>query len=223
MGMTVVIMIWGFWDESGEHDKTSGHLVRLTIGGAFASSEAWESFSMGWAALLQWAGIAAFHMTDFEAHQPPYDEWSECKGRRFLNTALETMAAHIDEFHGFTNRVTAAGDSLRETYEAGMMDTILHAARGGAYGGEPIALVFAKHPEFRPTSVRSRYEQIKQYYDKVCILEFSDPAFSCPLQAADIIAYEVRSLQREDGSPTNRYPLRRLKELGALLRFSSDG
>ena len=67
MGMMVVMMIWGFWDESGEHDKTSGHLVRLTIGGAFASFEAWESFAMDWAALLQWAGIEAFRMTDFEA------------------------------------------------------------------------------------------------------------------------------------------------------------
>jgi hypothetical protein len=212
-------MIWGFFDESGEHDKASGRLRRLTIGGAFASFEAWESFSIDWAALLQWAGITAFHMTDFEARKGPYGEWSNCKRRKFLNAALEIMAAHVDQFHGFTNTPTTVRRPLQKSYEAGLIDTILHAARGGAYGDEPIALVFAINPEFSLARAETHLKQISAWYENVRALQVADPVHTCPLQAADIIAYEVSRLQREDRS--ERYPLRRLGELGARFRYSS--
>ena len=44
-----------------------------------------------------------------------------------------------------------------------------------------------------------------------------NPANLCQLQAADIIAYEISRMQR-DGVP-QRYPLRRLEELGCLFRL----
>jgi hypothetical protein len=39
-----IAMIQAFFDESGEHDRRTGRLVRLTIGGLLATVEAWQRF-----------------------------------------------------------------------------------------------------------------------------------------------------------------------------------
>jgi hypothetical protein len=51
-----IAMLWGYFDESGEH-PAGGNLTRLTFGGGFAPFEAWEALSMEWAAALELAGI----------------------------------------------------------------------------------------------------------------------------------------------------------------------
>jgi hypothetical protein len=86
--------------------------------------------------------------------------------------------------------------------------------------GEEISIVFAHHPEF------GRYTELLNQ-----LLEFgvgkairsvavSSPTDTCPLQAADIVAYEIRGEEREE-LISRRYPIRRLQELGATFRFVS--
>jgi hypothetical protein len=60
-------MLFAYFDESGEHDLTTGELIRLTLGGLVAPKEAWKSFEQEWRAALAWAGIEMFHMADFES------------------------------------------------------------------------------------------------------------------------------------------------------------
>src|SRR6266566_1768654 len=61
-----VLMIWGYYDESGEYDA-AGNLVNMTVGGCFAPLDKWRDFEPQWNEALAREGLNAFHMTDFEA------------------------------------------------------------------------------------------------------------------------------------------------------------
>ncbi len=41
-------MLWAYFDESGLHDRGTGHLKRLSFGGCLASSERWNGFEGEW-------------------------------------------------------------------------------------------------------------------------------------------------------------------------------
>jgi hypothetical protein len=41
---TLIWMLYAYFDESGEHDKTTGRLVRLTMGGALGTFAMWQAF-----------------------------------------------------------------------------------------------------------------------------------------------------------------------------------
>ena len=217
-------MLWGYFDESGEHNK-SGSLVRLTIGGALAPVGAWEAFSAEWSALLDSAGIPFFHMTDFEAYQKEFSRWTKARHRDFLESALGVIAKNLRApgglCLGFTNSAQVHRRTVHLTYHAGLVDAIMLAANAVAYSlEEPIALVFATHPEFKSSDLKKILNIVNVTYPGVRDISTSSPDVSCPLQAADLIAYEIRCFNRGDGSPTNRYPLRRLKELGCGFHFS---
>jgi hypothetical protein len=217
-------MLWGYFDESGEHDK-SGRLVKLTIGGALARPEVWEAFSLEWAALLESAGLKVFHMTDFEAYQADFKNWTSAQHQDFLGTALDIVGRHLrwpnGYLLGFTNAVRV-GAPFKDTYESGLVDAVMFAANASAYQlTEPIALVFARHPEFRLSRIEEVYELINLCDARLQGVTVSEPVTVCPLQLADLIAFEIRCMEREGELRPTRYPLRRLQQLGCLFRFSA--
>jgi hypothetical protein len=66
---TVLAMLWMYLDESGEHDRKTGHQRSLVLGGGIADFASWEALSLEWGAALQAFEIPMFHMADFEAQQ----------------------------------------------------------------------------------------------------------------------------------------------------------
>lgn len=81
--------------------------------------------------------------------------------------------------------------------------------------------MFAHHPE---------YARQAELYAKMIKHGMNEQVRACtlgrpidfePLQAADIIAYEIRCEEREDGR-RRRYPLKRLSELGCTFRISAS-
>ncbi len=82
------------------------------------------------------------------------------------------------------------------------------------------AIVFAHHPEFAAYS--PLHQMLMQYgYGKaIKNVTIGYPKDLCPLQAADLVAYELRSLERDELRPM-RYPLKRLHELGCAIRAAS--
>jgi hypothetical protein len=210
-----ILMVWGFFDESGWHAKSSGKLLKLTVGGCFATFESWECLSAEWASAITAMGISCFHMADFQARRPPYNTWTEPQREDRLNVLLGILGAKDRHCYGFTN-YARPGDTTASLYERCAHDMFVELSMYD----EEFSIVFAHHPEFGRYAAlldpMLKYGAAKTIRSVTVAL----PVDTCPLQAADIIAYEIRCQEREELIPM-RYPLRRLQELGATFRLVS--
>jgi hypothetical protein len=217
-------MLWAYFDESGQHDPNTGHLVRLTIGGLVAPDDAWRSFEIEWKAALDEAALTAFHMTDFERYEGEFRGWAEDRHREFLNRLLEIIAWHAKDCIGFSNTVFNPKKQFRETYENGLIDSLMHLAlRSNRGHADKVSVVFARHKSYGESNIRKIFHFMDQYRDnRLGSLSVDDPASKLPLQAADIVAYEIQRLQRYFIKNNRRYPMRRLEELGCHFRISSE-
>jgi hypothetical protein len=204
----------GYFDDSGEHDspQSGGHTVRLTIGGAWASLEAWETLGREWNGNLGRFGIPMFHMTDFENRQRPFDRLEEHERRDLLNSLLDTIARCTKTLLSFTNPVLD-GD-LGAAHKYGTIDAMLYGARTDSVMG----MVFARGSHVSEVSIRSWYDLLKPQAPLLQPPEIKDPQ-SCPqLQAADLIAYEMAKEMRRDRTRRRRHPLTYLNEHGVTWR-----
>jgi hypothetical protein len=224
----LVAMLWGYFDESGFHDHKTGKLRRLSFGGCLASCDTWNGFKSEWKAVLAPEGIECFHMTDFEKWKEPFDfklpDGSRDYERhnRILNGLLEVIARHVPHTYGFTRNVSKPSKALKDTYEGCVIDTIMHLASASAYQfNDKISIIFARHKDFALARIE-QYFGFMNYGDaRLGTVGIDSPANLCHLQAADIIAYEVRCMERDDEVP-RRYPLLRLQQLGCKFRFSTS-
>jgi hypothetical protein len=209
-----IVMLWAFFDESGWH-PTGGKLAKLTVAGCIASFETWEVLSMNWADAIAKMGIGCFHMTDFEARVSPYESWTDTERKSRLNSLLNIIGEAKPACCGFTNLARPC-DTTETIYKRCAHDVLLGL---GLYE-EEFAIVFAHHPEFAAYS--PLHEMLMQYgYGKqIRSVAIGYPIDWCPLQTADIVAFELRCEEREELRP-QRYPLRRLHQLGCTFRSSS--
>lgn len=189
-----VAMLWAYFDESGEHDKASGALRELTIGGLIAPQEAWQAFDVEWSAALARRDLREFHRRQFNP-----------KG---IGQFLEIIARHVRLAISFT---VTADSSTSDAYERGLIDCLLQVANVSRI--EEISLVFAIHPEFPANHMKGYFDLVN--WDRggaqLSHLGLSDPKKVQPLQAADLVAHALRS----DGAT-----VRQLEELGCkVFRF----
>ena len=149
------------------------------------------------------------------ARRPPYDKWTATQRRDRLNILSGILGAKDRNCYGFTNYMRAT-DTTSSIYERCAHDIFLELSMTG----EEIAIVFAHHPEFaRHTELLGR--MLKYGVGKsIRSVSVGQPVDTCPLQAADIVAYEIRCEEREELIPM-RYPLRRIQQLGATFRLVS--
>jgi hypothetical protein len=208
-------MLWAFFDESGWHAPRSegGGLKKLTIGGCISSFDSWECLALEWASALKAMNVEVFHMVDFEGRKkPPYDAWSNDEREARLNALLNIIGRKGRDCYGFTNYFRP-DDTTSSIYERCVHDLFVHM---GAYDDQ-ITLVFSDHPEY------GRHQEILNKMAKYGLglnisIRIGWPVDNCPLQVADLIAYEIRCEERLE-RPT-RYPLKRLASLGCTFRSS---
>lgn len=86
---SVVAMTWIYFDESGEHSLEDGRLRRLTLGCGVSTLEGWNNLEKEWRAVIEDAGVVAFHMADFESRARPFDTWDDTKRKYVLNSLLD--------------------------------------------------------------------------------------------------------------------------------------
>ncbi len=212
-------MLWGYFDESGEAEPATGHLANLTIGGCFAPFGVWQTVSAEWKRLLIAEDVSMFHAADFEHYRGEF-EWLLPDGKRdverhqrFLNGLLDVICGHLRHYVAFGNVPVPQDPRKRfaDAYERGIVDVIMHAGKESAFTFEqPISLVFAMHKDFSEDRIR-RYHNLINWGDaRLAAVAVGRPELLCPLQVADLVAYELSRQQRPNAP--DRYPLRRIKQ-----------
>ena len=189
---TGILMLWAYFDESGIH-APDGSLTKLTVGGMIASFESWERLSSRWSRALAAMDLPYFHMAHFQARKPPYSNWTEEERRDRLNTLLEIIGEPDRHGYGFTN-IARGGDTTRSLYERCAHDLLL---KFGTMYDDEFAVVFAHHPEFgRHIELLNRMVE-HGMGKQIRSCSIAKPKDIPPLQAADIIAYEMAREERD--------------------------
>src|SRR5262249_24692584 len=102
----IIAMLWLYLDESGDHDRESGNLVRLAHGGGIAPFEAWEALSAEWGETLERFEIPMFHRADFEARKKPFENWDNDRRKALLARLLCIALVHVPVFWGVIGETT---------------------------------------------------------------------------------------------------------------------
>jgi len=213
-----ILMLWAYLDESGLHAsrQEGGGLRKFTIGGCIAERHRWDRLTVDWAAAMDLWGIPMFHMAAFEARAKPFDKWTNQERKDRLNQLLEMIGETEAHCYGFTN-IIRPDDDTSKIYERCAHDAFLELSMNE----DEFSIVFAHHPE---------YGEQQKLYDKIISHGMRKQVVSCsvekpmnvePLQAADLIAYELCRDER-DGMIPRRYPINRLFELGCTFRCAAS-
>lgn len=207
---TEICMAWLYMDDSGEHGP-DGALLRFTLGGGISTIADWEALSYEWADHLRrfsHHGIEWFHMVDFEARAKPFNIIQGDERKALLNGLLDIILRYVPFFFGTTDEPSAEPIWLR--YGGAVIKTQKEISAAGQTGASPITLVLAKQQGIRAARLR---EMIDQWMDP-SVFDFGgfgEPRKICPLQVADIVAYEFSRAMRLNKPEKERYPLTRLK------------
>jgi hypothetical protein len=204
---TVLVMLWMYLDESGEHDRSSGRLKGLALAGGIALFPSWEALSIEWTSILESFGISMFHMADFEARAKPFKEWPEDRRRGLLSGLLDIAVRHVPIFFGTIDQSDKPG--FRQRYIANLAKMTKEMWIASRHSSEPLTVVIAAHKEIKAELMGWAFDLWSQDSD-LRFGGFADPTSVCPLQVADIVAYEFCRAARTE--KRQRYPLTRLKE-----------
>ncbi|MCH7655901.1 MAG: DUF3800 domain-containing protein [Chloroflexi bacterium] len=208
-----------YFDESGTHGESNVAVVA----GFISNRTEWEAFSREWHQVLSDSGLDYFHMTDFENRRRQFHGWTEDKKRDLLDKLLPIIHEHTfssigcivlkQQFDSILSDVAKQicgdiygyaaltcyrhlGIVLKDT-DAWMECTM----ETGAKGAGALQLIVSED------------SKIPKWQDdnRIISLDFQSKHAFMPLQAADILAYELyKQSARQFGTeerPT-RYPLK---------------
>jgi hypothetical protein len=212
---SVVGMTWLYFDESGEHGP-NGWLRRFTLGCPISTFEQWKALDAKWRPILVDAGIdeVGFHMADFEAKAPPYDNWSDEKRKNVLNALLDIASEHVPIFCGFNDLAADLKDvkDLQRAYQKNLIKAFKEIVlRIDEFVPGPINLVFARHKNISAQRIGMIFDHFSYWLgDRAKFGGFGEPKALPQLQVADIVAYEFSRTSRQKRPDAERYPLKQL-------------
>lgn len=221
-----------YFDESG-HIDTPGFFA---IGALVAPAKAWEPFSAAWRCALQETGAPFLHMRQFAHARGPYKGWTEERRRSLLAACVSAIK---------TSRATAVGavlsvddfNALPEPGRSGLEDPYFccfqETVRGAAINAlhEPadmkVEMVFSAQNEHAGKAALLHKSLLKtsDVTERIGALRFASMEDDPPLQAADLLAYELRhhyELGAREPPPPTRWAFREIvthqrEELGARM------
>jgi hypothetical protein len=210
---TVLAMLWMYLDESGDHDRRTGNLIRLALAGGIARFDAWEALSIEWAETLIRFEIPMFHMTDFEARRGPFEGWDNDRRKALMRQLMDIALTYVPVFWGVigeSTQSTAGKKHIRRHYMSNVSKTVKELWFDFESSSEPLTVVFAAHRDIRAEEI-GRFFDLWKVDAPIEFGGFAKPETLCPLQLADIVAYEFRCAARPEQPEKMRYPLTRLK------------
>ncbi len=203
-------MLLAYFDESGEHNRDSGNLSRLTVGGLLTTLENWQRISAEWNKVLETKSVTTFHMTDFEAYEGEFHGWSKGRHERLVERLLTILIKEPITIIGVSMVADGTRKRFRRTYAKCVVQAINGACMSGRlnYGQQPLSLVFAKTNDFSYRRIAAWCDKISLALPSLTSCTGTDPESCPPLQAADLVAYELARLER--GQNRYRYPFHRM-------------
>ena len=203
-----MLMLHAYMDETG-HSKDELQLFN-GMAGLFAPAENWEVFESKWKATLEEFKLPFFHMKDFEARDfgspnSPYKGWNEAKRRRLFGKLMRHIASvqpvivgsiiPMEYYRGLTEVQRAIHS---DPYFLSFQNVIAYCTSFLEIIKAPrdtkVALIFSDQVEFRHRALKL-YEEIYKF-GRFIKRSAKPPSFDdmrklVPLQAADIVAYEM--------------------------------
>jgi len=190
-----------YFDESGTHDGSP----ILTLAGYIADISQWVEFAREWNEILKQGGLTHFHMSKFEARQGEFRGWDNerrlliqrgligiIKRRVNIGVFCAVNLAAYDEFITEWRRDNF-GSPYNFCLKMCLSQVTFWAQRFERK--EPIAYIIEHgagynheiNKSFRETFAN---EKMRKFF-RLGSLTFDDKKRALPLQAADILAYEV--------------------------------
>ncbi len=215
----LVASFTAYFDESGTH--ASAPVV--AVAGFISTVERWRNLEREWSTVLRMYKLEYFHMTDFENRWGPYRDWD--KGKR--ETIIKRLLGIIKQYalSGFSAAVVRGDyERLREEHPGRWVTPYgvcaawclrdvadwLESSNRDEYAGYVFERGFRGAGHMAEAFGRASDEVRRAY--RFDALSFADKRAVIPLQAADILAYEVckQVLRRTgaDGRPTRKSAVR---------------
>lgn len=234
--IVIVTQVYNIYrDESGTHRGAE----IVVVAGFISNVDRWVELSAAWLDALKSWGIDSFHMTDFENRQNQFRGWSETQRKECLNHLIDLINGHTFNSIGYAvpgkSFDTILSEKARrlcgDAYGLASIGCFTNTARvartseddvwidyvmeSGAKGRGALLYYYGegrKDPDWRGDT-------------RIHSLEFRDKRDFPPLQAADILAYELykhlpRQLRGE--LQRDRYPLRRLHKRNRQWHYAED-
>lgn len=215
-------MLTAYLDESG-HTKDPKNDV-VSIAGCVASLDAWKSFVPKWKAVLHEFGVSQLHMKNFAHFTGEFNAWLEQRRQDFLGKLMQIMEQNIGVYVGAAVLVSAFRD-LTPEQQSQLVDPYFPCFQVCVYGAtlqligeapeKKVNLVFAKIPKFvgLATNLYHVCSEAQDFGYRLSSLSFASPFETVQLQAADLVAYELRKcLHDRIYQPDRklRWPMRKL-------------
>ncbi|HUS12562.1 MAG TPA: DUF3800 domain-containing protein [Pyrinomonadaceae bacterium] len=230
-----MVMLTAYMDETGHSQDEKQRFNGMA--GLLAPTWRWEELEPKWKQTLKDFKISCFHMKDFANRKREFEGWHELKRKKLYGKLLK----HIEMAEPYpVGSILAMSDFLTlrpeqqagfgDPYHVGFLSILAYLTHVGGvllkdYAGEKIAAVFSDHVEFRHSALqgfelmRDRHSKVGEFVDSPV---FRDMRVLVPLQAADVVAYELykefeRQLFRQNAKP--RYGYEMLCKMSSRLGF----
>jgi hypothetical protein len=200
-------MLRAFCDESGKHEQAEAFVVSGYVG----RENKWKTLERRWKRALHKEGLREFHMTDCEGGHGEFAGMLRAERdalqRRFIEIILDAdiygvsggidMASYNELSHRLKN-IRKHVKYTKSPYFLGFEHFVMEVAYRVTWHSdiERIAFVFDRQKEFQGRA-KELYDEVVQLKDAVTYnhrlgpLAFDSKTVQVPLQAADVIAYEM--------------------------------
>jgi len=221
----LLMIFHAYLDDSGTHEGSG----TVALAGYLSTASRWLQFESEWRNALSDFGIDMFRMSKFANRVDVFEDWTEDERRHRLQRLIEIINR---------NAGMSVGVGIRKQLFDSIFSEKAKAYAGGAYGVAFACILIELaneipkvHPEAQVAYVlesgtpgagevlRIFQENMKsRSYAKefrLLSLRFADKRRFLPLQAADIVAYELyKHLPKQPTMPSDaRYPLRELSKI----------
>lgn len=213
----------GYFDDSGTHDDSPV----VVAAGLIFRTDAVQDFSREWDEAIKSWKISTFHMTDFESRHGLFKHWTDEERRDRLNRLLGLIEIYAEQSIGFVIPKRSFDELFSKEAKSLCGDAFGFAAlacfeKAAQIAADPRLDAWVDYTIERGSKGYQALELIWREGSKIpawsqvtriTSLSTHPKAKFPPLQAADIVAYELyKQGLRQFGAESRgvRYPLRRL-------------
>jgi hypothetical protein len=193
-------LLTGYIDETG-HSKDERQRF-VGVAGLVAQAEHWEVFERKWKETLNVFKLPYFHMKDFACRRKYYEGWSEPKRQKLFGKLMRIIATthpfpvgaivSLDDYRSFP---AEDREMMEDPYHFCLMGCVYLPAwrTENASPDVRLSIVFSEQSEFKNMAglLLDDFKQNHTEGQRFDTPVFEDMKMVVPLQAADIVAYEL--------------------------------